>query len=232
MKKKVLFACGIGFVFAIALTISLVLLYRQSEKKSKIVLPNWYDFETSSEVIEVPASKIDYSLATPIPLSAVFKTKSKTFENTLRDSSVFIEEKDVYIEDVVQKGDLLFKNNSYYFLYRESNEFVLQNMVCWLKSPDFSLIIPFPRSCEVFFERESSTEQWIATFFETSDFTEIKSFYSRFEKNVRMEEEAQKIIISAPDYSSKEQVDVILNLKEKSLVLMSQSKEVIYSYGE
>ncbi len=215
MKKKItIITCSIVLLITIIISVTLVIKYN---KKSTIEVALWYDSKNSDTIAEISEKPITHSL--PYCFSAIVDNPSDKDIEKIVSTSYYVGERNYYISGRLQEGNLLFKNNAYYFCYKGNDYYVVKTLLCELIYNHLDVFFPLPAAMWVDLDTEPTSTMFIDLFFETRSFTECKEFYSMFSEFVTIEEENKRILILGNEVKTQEKYVLIIDFNTKSFLI-------------
>lgn len=203
---------------------------------TSIQLGNWYNNQEGVDLFTVTAEKVQFSMARPGNVSISIFNPQNDLLNYLKENPYHIESvmPIAYAEDdySIVNGELLFTNNSYYYIYcRSDGVYFVDNLSFTIQTFNSSCYIPFP-AIQMKFSPKYVDD--IDKVFSNYTYDELKGFYSRFNQYVTLEDSLQEISIETlpwfVDSNSKYKLIVHLNFINKTVEVEENGvRNILYS---
>lgn len=227
-KKITIITCSIVLLITIIISVNLIIKYN---RKSTIEVALWYDSKNSDIIAEISEKPIKHSL--PYFFSATIENSSDKDIEKIVSTPYYVGENNYYIYSDLKTGQLLFKNNAYYFCYKVNDSYVVKTLLCELIYNHLDVFFPLPAAMWVDLDNEPTSTMYIDLFFETKSFTECKEFYSMFSEFVTIEEENKRILVLGSEVKTQEKYEIIIDFNTKSfLIKMDNEIKTLYTSTE
>ncbi|MBD5390707.1 hypothetical protein HDR67_01730 [bacterium] len=208
MKKRVVIILCVLLILC-SISIGVSVYFRPKEKDKSITMTKWYDSVRYEDVINLNFKSINYSA--PYECRAYIQSYSSQMIDCVKKSENYLGDYSFTVDGNLQEGQLIFKNNEYYFFYAVNDTYCVVSLMC--RFIHNQLEIDFPMSCAMYCNTDFIPYIYedIDSHFENRTFEKDKAFYSLFTEFVTIDELNNVIKILGNNPKTQEKYEVILD---------------------